>query len=211
MKGNRLIIIIIFILINIPNIANAQSFTKCISLKNVIVSGVITVGTYSQLVDSLGTPNSSFIADLPPLHTKYQKVKDTSTFTQSMQLERLIYDAYEYIRIGDSVQLVFVDLQKSNVEICFDSICLNKRTTQKLFFDQLLKRGFFNKKNECDYDSSNIGYIESHYYTHTKVKNITIDFKEDPYSSVMFTFYNYAFNKKIWWIELPIMRIDGIH
>ena len=210
MASNRLIIII-FILINIPDIANAQSFTKCISLKNVTVSGVITVGTYSQLVHSLGTPNSSFIADLPSLYTKYQKVKDSSTFRQPMRLERLIYDAYEYIRIGDSVQLVFVDLQKSNAEICFDSISLNKRTTQKYFFDQLLKRKWINKKNDCDYDSSNIGYIESHYYTYTKVKNIAIDFKEDPHSSVMFTFYNYAFNKRIWWIEFPIMRIYDIH
>ncbi len=104
------------------------------------------------------------------------------------------------------MQLVFVDMRKTKTPIYIRGMVITSKITQKAFLLEIIKKGWWSEEQ----DQYKVGEIESHYYTYSKVKNYGIDFKENPYSSVVFTFYNRLFDKKIWWIEFPIMRIGGI-
>ena len=102
--------------------------------------------------------------------------------------------------------MVFIDLRKTIFPIFIKDFVINRTVSQKEFLYKIKKRGWWS--NELD--EYKIGKIESHYCTYTDVNCFYLDYSEDPYSSVIFTFYNTFFNKNIWWIEFPIMRIDGI-
>ena len=185
---------------------NAQGSNSVISLTDVHIPGIITSGSYSQLIESQGYPNSYFISSINPISLRCLKEGDFIAPKHKVQCDYLVYDAYEYVRVGDSVQLVFVDLRKTDVSICINNLVITKKTTQKGFLSEITKKGWWSEM----LSQYKVGEIESHYYTHSKVKNFCIDFKEDPYSSVVFTFYDRLFDKRIWWIEFPIMRIGGI-
>ena len=184
----------------------AQGNNGNISLTDVHVPGIITLGTYSQLIELQGYPNSHFASSINPISPKCLKEGDSIIPKHIVQCEYLVYDACEYVRVGDSVQLVFVDLRKTNVPISINGMAVTRKTTQREFLSEITKKVWWSEEQS----QYKVGEIESHYYTHSKVKNFGVDYKEDPYSSVIFTFYNRTFDKRIWWIEFPIMRIGGI-
>lgn len=186
--------------------ANAQGSNSVISLTDVHIPGIVTIGSYSQLIESQGYPNSHFTSSINPISSRCLKEGDSIAPNHKIQCEYLVYDAYEYVRVGDSVQLVFVDLRKTDISTCIDNVVITKKTTQKLFLSEITKKGWWSE----ELSQYKVGEVEFHYYTHSKVKNFCVDFKEDPYSSVVFTFYNRIFDKRIWWIEFPIMRTGGI-
>ena len=185
---------------------NAQSCKCVISLTEVHIPGTITIGTYSQLIELLGYPKSQFFSTINPVSHRCLNEGMSIAPTSKVQCEYLEYDAYEYICVGDSVQLVFVDLRKTTAPIYISDMSITIKKTQKDFLSEITEKGWWSE----ELSQYKVGEIESHYYTHSKVKNFYIDFKEDPYSSVVFTFYNRLFDKRIWWIEFPIMRIGGI-
>ena len=177
-----------------------------ISMREVYIPDILTIGTYSQLIESLGYPNSQFASTINPINPRCLKEGMVVEPKDTIQCEYLVYDAYEYIRVGDSVQLVFVDLRKSKVPITIMDLVINKKITQKKFLSEITKKGWWSEEQS----HYKIGRIESHYYTYSKVKKFGVDFKEDPYSSVVFTFYDRLLDIRIWWIEFPIMRIGSI-
>lgn len=185
---------------------NAQSCNFVISLNEVRVPGTITTGTYSQLVESLGYPKSRFFSTINPISHRCLNEGMSIAPKSNVQCEYLEYDAYEYIRIGDSVQLVFVDIEKALTPIYIGDITISSKKSQKVFLSEMTRKGLWSE----ELSQYKVGEIEFHYYTHSKVKNFCVDFKEDPCSSVVFTFHDSFLNKNIWWIEFPIMRIDGI-
>lgn len=185
---------------------NAQGIKSNISMTDVYISGVITTGTYSQLIESLGYPKSQFSSTINPISPRCLGEGMSIAPECKVQCEYLEYDAYQYICVGDSVQLVFVDLRKTTTPIYIRDMSITPKMTQKVFLSEISKKGWWSE----DLSQYKVGEIESHYYTNSKVKNFCIDFKEDPYSSVVFTFYDRFLDKRIWWIEFPIMRIGGI-
>ena len=185
---------------------NAQNNKCVISLTEVHVPGTITTGTYSQLIELLGYPKSRFFSTINPSSPRCLNEGITIAPISKVQCEYLEYDAYEYICVGDSVQLVFVDLRKTTTPIHISDMSITPKITQKDFLLEITDKGWWSK----ELSQYKVGKIESHYYTHSKVKNFCVDCKEDPYSSVVFTFYDRLFDKRIWWIEFPIMRIGGI-
>lgn len=185
---------------------NAQESNSAISFTDVQIPGVITLGSYSQLIESQGYPNSCFTSSINPISSRFLKEGDFIAPKHKIHCDYLVYDAYEYVRVGDSVQLVFVDLRKTDVSICINNMVIAKKITQKSFLSEITKKRWWSE--ELSHYKS--GRIEYHYYTHSKVKNFCVDFKENPYSSVVFTFYDRLFDKRIWWIEFPVMRTNGI-
>lgn len=168
--------------------------------------GLMIVGPYAQLIKQCGKPNSRFFSKINPINKQCIK-HDIDVAPQNQVLcEYLVYDAYEYIHIGDSVQLVFIDIRKTDFPLMIENIPITKTTTQNEFLDMARQNGLWSDSLSYFY----IGYIESHYYTNTDVRCYGVDFKEDPYSTVLFAFYNQKKDKRIWWIEFPIMRLNGI-
>ncbi len=185
---------------------NAQNNHGTISLKDIRIKGIMTIGAYSQLIESQGYPDHIYISSINPISSKCLKEGDSLAPAIKIQCEYLVYDSYEYVRVGDSVQLVFIDLKKNNATIRMSNVVITPKITQKEFLMKMTKEGWWSEEQK----QYKVGEIESHYYTHSKVKNFGIDFKEDPYSSVIFTFNNRTFDQRIWWIEFPIMRVGGI-
>lgn len=177
-----------------------------ISMTEVRIPGVLSIGLYSQLIETLGCPSKQFTSSINPISPRCMKEGMSIAPLNKVKCEYLVYDAYEYVRVGDSVQLVFINLKTANASICINNVVITPKTTQKEFLSKMAKEGWWSEEQK----QYKIGEIESHYYTHSKVKNFGIDYKEDPYSSVIFTFYNRFFDKRIWWIEFPIMRVGGI-
>ena len=177
-----------------------------ISMNDIQIPGILTIGSYSKLIESQGYPHSCFTSSITPISQRCLKKGESVAPQYKLQCEYLLYDAYEYVHVGDSVQLVFVDLRKSKAIIYLKDIAITRKITQKEFLSDMAEKGWWSDEM-CQY---RIGRIESHYYSFSNVKNFSIDYREDPYSPVLFTFYNRIFDKRIWWIELPIMRIGGI-
>lgn len=163
-------------------------------------------GTYSHLIETQGSPTNRFSTTINPINPRCQKAGEFIAPKHKIECEYLVYDAYEYIHVGDSVQLVFIDMRKANVPILINDLSITPKTTQKAFLSGMIKEGLWSEEQS----QYKVGEIESHYYTYLKVKNYAIDYEEDPYSPVLFTFYNRTFDKRIWWIEFPVMRIGGI-
>ena len=206
MAINKFIVFLIIELFTFTGIVNAQSDSGMISLTEVHIPGTITIGTYSQLIELQGKPVSSFTSTINSISPRCLNERIVIAQKNKVQCEYLTYDAYEYLRVGDSVQLVFVDMRKTKTPIYIRGMVITSKITQKAFLLEIIKKGWWSEEQ----DQYKVGEIESHYYTYSKVKNYGIDFKENPYSSVVFTFYDRLFDKKIWWIEFPIMRIGGI-
>ena len=194
-------ICLLFFSINI----RAQN-NESVSMFDVNIPGIVVVGSYTQLIELQGKPNSSFEYTLNPINSRCIKECGYVLPVNVVQCKYLVYDAFEYIYIGDSVQLVFIDLRKIKLPIFIKDFVIDRTVTQKKFIYEIKKRGWWS----YELDECKIGKIESHYCTYTDVNCFHLDYAEDPYSSVIFTFYNTFFNKKIWWIEFPIMRIGGI-
>lgn len=184
----------------------AQNTDYSISMTDVKIPGVIIIGSYNQLIESQGLPNHKFNSTVNPINERCINECGYVSPANVVQCEYLIYDAFEYLHVDDSVQLVFVDLRKINLPIYIDDLEIVKSLNQNKFISKISKKGWWN--DECS--EYKIGKIESHYCTYIDVNCFHLDYAEDPYSSVIFTFYNTFFNKKIWWIEFPIMRIGGI-
>lgn len=206
MAIDKYVVFLIMELFAFAGMVNAQSHNGMISLAEVRIPGTITTGTYSQLVELLGMPASSFTSTINPIRHKGLKKRIDIAPKDTVQCEYLEYGAYEYLRVGDSVQLVFVDLRKSKSPVYINDMVITPKITQKNFLLEIKERGWWSE----DSSQYKVGGIEYHYYTHSKVKNFGVDCKEGPYSSVVFTFYDRLFDKRIWWIEFPIMRIGGI-
>lgn len=184
----------------------AQNTSCAISMNDVFIPGILSIGSYSQLIESQGYPNSSFPSTVNPINPLCIKECGFVAPSNVVQCEYLVYDAFEYIHIGDSVQLVFIDLRKTIFPIFIKDFVINRTVSQKEFLYKIKKRGWWS--NELD--EYKIGKIESHYCTYTDVNCFYLDYAEDPYSSVIFTFYAELFSNKIWYIEFPVMRIGGI-
>ena len=202
---NKQILSILMCLLSFLINIRAQN-NKSVSMFDVSIPGVIIVGSYTQLIELQGKPNSSFFSTVNPINPRCTKECGIVSPVNKLQCEYLIYDAFEYLHVGDSVQLVFVDLRKTDLSVYIDDLEIVKSLNQNKFISKISKKGWWN--DECS--EYKIGKIESHYYTYTDVNCFYLDYAEDPYSSVIFTFYNTFFNKKIWWIEFPIIRIGGI-
>lgn len=177
-----------------------------ISITEVRVPGVLTIGSYSQLIETLGCPNNQFASSINPISPRCLKEGMSIAPMNKVECEYLVYDAYEYVRVGDSVQLVFIDLRKTQSPIYIKDLSIDKSISQKVFLSIITKKGWWSK----ELSQVKTGSLEYHYCTHTKVKNYVVDYKEDPCSSVVFTFRNRIIDKRIWWIEFPIMRVGGI-
>lgn len=177
-----------------------------ISMSDIKVPGIIITGTYSQMIESLGIPISKYPSIINPVKSRYLGKDSVEMHRDEINCEYLVYDAYEYVRIGDSVQLVFIDLRKLRTTMKIKDLYINEKTTQKVFVNEAKRRGWWSD----EYIECKVGQMDYHYCTYERVKNYLIDFKEDPYSSLTFTFYNRVFDKKIWWVEIPVMKIGGI-
>ena len=200
---------LLFLLINLNvfiHCVNAQHSNVRISMNDIKIPNIITVGSYSQLIESQGMPNNKFNSTINPINERCIKECGYVTPSNVIQCEYLVYDAFEYVHIGDSVQLVFMDLKKTKLPVFIKDFVIDRTLSQKEFLYEMKKQGWWSNES----DEYKIGKIESHYCTYTNVNCFYLDYAEDPYSSVIFTFYNTFFNKKIWWIEFPIMRIGGI-
>lgn len=183
---------------------HAQPRNYSISMTEIRIPGIITLGKYQDLIELQGIPNVKYYSSVnPPVSNCTEK---TIAPQKKIRCEMLVYDAYEYVHVGDSVQLVFIDLRKSRLTIQIQDLFINERTSQNFFLSEIKKRGWWSD----DFVPYKVGEMEYHYCTQSKVKNYLLNFTEDPYSSVTFTFHNLFFDKKIWWIEFPIMRIGGI-
>lgn len=185
---------------------NAQKDKCVISMTDFRIPGMMTIGTYSQLIESHGQPQSRFVSFVNPINPICMEKGESIAPKEKVQCEHLVYDAYEYIQIGDSVQLIFVDLRKLKIPVYVKDKAITSNTTQKDFLLEMTRMGLW-EKELCQF---NTGFIEYHYCTRSRVKNYLIEYKEDPHSSVVFTFNNCFYNKKIWWVEFPIMRLGGI-
>lgn len=185
---------------------NAQGDNEMISLVDVQIPGIITYGAYSQLLEMQGEPKKRFTTFINPINPECLVDGVAIAPKNKTRVEYLIYDAYNYIHVGDSVQLVFVDLRKTKHSICIKDVVLSAKTTQTVFISEISQKGWWSD-GQSHYM---VGGIESHYYTHSNIRTFGVDFKEDPYTSVCFAFYDRLFDKRIWWIEFPIMRIGGI-
>ena len=190
----------------ISTFCNAQPDVATISMADVAIPGVLIIGSYSQLIESEGKPSSRFNSTINPVNKRCIKECGYVPPNKVVQCEHLVYEAFEYVRIGDSVQLIFIDLTKTKLPIHIKDLVIDRTISQKNFLYEIKKRGWWTD-DENDYK---IGRIESHYGTYNNVNNYMLNFEEDPYSSVIFTFHNKPFNKKIWWIEFPIMKINRI-
>lgn len=185
----------------------AQTTDVSISMTGVEIPGVVIIGSYSQLIETQGYPNSRFASKVNPINPRcVEECGYVVSPASVVQCEYLVYEAFEYIHVGDSVQLVFMDLRKAHQSIYIKDFCVARTITSDKFIREIGKRGLWND----ELSEYKIGKIESHYCSHTKVNSYYLDFAEDPYSSVIFTFYDTFFSKKIWWIEFPVMRIGGI-
>lgn len=204
--ANKIVIIAFFVsLLGVSVKLNAQNNANAISLMDVHVHGLLVCGTYLQLVELQGFPICSFISYINPISPRCQTGGRIIGPKDTIQCEHLIYDACEYIRVGDSVQLVFVDLRKTMATVYINNVVITPKINQKKFLSIITSQGWW-PEEQSQY---RIGRIESHYYTYSSVKNFSVDFKENPYSSAVFTFYNRLFDKRIWWIEFPTMIIEG--
>lgn len=185
---------------------NAQGDSDMISMNDVRIPNVLIIGSYSQLISSQGFPKTCYASTINSV--KHGRNGDGGKIAPKNDLEctYLIYDAFEYICVGDSVQLVFVDFSKTNLTIIIKDIRLEKNINQTTFLKKIKKHGLWSDER----NNTHIGLIESHYCSNAKVKCYGLDFEEDPYSLVIFTFHDKCINRKIWWIEFPIMRIGGI-
>jgi hypothetical protein len=188
----------------ISTFCNAQHDVATISMADVAIPGVLIIGSYSQLIESEGKPSSRFNSTINPVNKRCIKECRYVPPAKAVQCEHLVYEAFEYVRIGDSVQLIFIDLTKTKLPIHIKDLVIDRTISQKNFLYEIKKRGWWTD-DENDYK---IGRIESHYGTYNNVNNYMLNFEEDPYSSVIFTFHDKPFNKKIWWIEFPIMKIN---
>ena len=203
-KTRFLRFVICFLLISYGS--NAQNPRKAISMFDVKPQGLMIVGPYSQLIKQYGEPNNRFFSKINPINKQCIKHDIDVAPKNQVLCEYLVYDAYEYIHIGDSVQLVFIDIRKTDFPLMIENIPITKTMTQNEFLDIARQNGLWSDSLSCYY----IGTIDSHYYTDTDVMCYGIDIKEDPYSTVLITFYNQKKDKRIWWIEFPIMRLNGI-
>lgn len=190
----------------ISTFCNAQNNVGVISMTDITIPGVLIIGSYNQLVESQGKPESRFNSRVNPVNERCIKECRYVPPAKAVQCEHLVYEAFEYVRIGDSVQLIFIDLTKTKLPIIIKDLSINSTVSQKKFLSEIKNRGWWSD----DANDYKIGRIESHYGTYSNVNNYILDFNENPYSSAIFTFHNKPFNKKIWWIEFPIMRIGGI-
>lgn len=209
MAINRFIVIIFIQIIVCISQVRSQETRMAISMENIDIPSVIKVGTYEQLVRCLGLPQDRFASHINPLNPKYIKNDTYIPPHSTIECEILVYDAFEYILVGDSVQLVFIDVSKSEYPIFLDGICLSRTTKQKEFMLQMKSKGYWLRS---DYKCW-IGTMESHYCTFEPVNVYHFDFKEDPYSHVLITFKRKRYRRqseRVWWMEIPVMRRCGI-
>ncbi len=204
MKTTRLIIALSIVLF--ARQVCAQGDNNSISMADIHITGMITYGSYTELVASQGCPNSTFASTINPINPKCLNEGEFIAPKHKVQCEYLVYDACEYVRVGDSVQLVFIDLRRTDTPLRINDFVFTQKITQKEFLDAITKKGWWTE----ELSQYKVGRIESHYYSQSRVKNFCVDFKEDPYSSIVFTFHDRLFDKKIWWVEFPVMRISGI-
>lgn len=209
MAIDRFLIIVTLLFVLLQDRVNAQETRLAISMKNIDIHSVIKIGTYDELVQCLGVPSIRFDSSLKLVNPKFAKDHPDIPPKQTIACEHLVYDAYEYILVGDSVQLIFIDVKKSEHPIYIDNIHLTNKMTQKEFLSIMESRSYWLKS---DYECW-VGSIEGHYCTYTPVKNYYFDFKEDPYDHITITFKDKKHwwqNNRIWWIEIPVMKIGGI-
>ena len=201
--------VIFFLLILCKVQVQSQETRMAISIESIDIPFVIKVGTYEQLVMCLGSPLDRFVSHINPINPKYIKNNIHVPPQSTIECVVLVYDAFEYIMVGDSVQLVFIDVKNSKYPIFIDGICLSRRTKQKDLMLRMESKGYWLKS---DYECW-IGAIDSHYNTVEPVSVYHFDFKEDPYSNVLITFKKRRYrwqSERIWWIEIPLMRKCGI-
>ena len=111
----------------------AQNTSCAISMNDVFIPGILSIGSYSQLIESQGYPNSSFPSTVNPINSLCIKECGFVPPSNVVQCEYLVYDAFEYIHIGDSVQLVFIDLRKTIFPIFIKDFVINRTVSQKEF------------------------------------------------------------------------------
>lgn len=209
MAINRISVILFILLFLFTNQAQSQGTRMAISMESIDIPSVIKVGTYEQLVMCLGAPQYHFVSHINPINPKYIENNTHIPPRSTIECEILVYDAFEYIMVGDSVQLVFIDVINSKYQVCIDGVCLSKMTKQKDFMLRMESKGYW---MQSDYECC-VGAIESHYGTLVPVSVYHFDFKEDPYSHVLITFKRkkcWWQSERIWWIGIPVMRNCGI-
>ena len=112
---------LLFVLINLSLIPFIHCIAQCsnvkISMNDIFIPGIITIGSYSQLIESQGCPNSRFNSTVNPINERCIRECEYVPPANVVQCEYLVYDAFEYIHIGDSVQLVFMDLRETKLPI----------------------------------------------------------------------------------------------
>ena len=198
---------VVFLLISgaLLNKTYAQT-NKPISMSEIHIPGLFNIGTYSQLISAHGLPKTSFVTTMNPvMHKKIDEDK-RKVSASALECTHLIYEAFEYVRIKDSVQLVFVDFTKADISLFLRGYEFDKHTNQEFFLKSLIRMGLWSEEHGDIY----IGLIESHYCSNARVKCYGVGFEEDPYSSIVLAFHDKCYNRKIWWIEIPIMRVNGI-
>ena len=111
---------------------HAQPRNYSISMTEIRIPGIITLGKYQDLIELQGIPNVKYYSSVnPPVSNCTEK---TIAPQKKIRCEMLVYDAYEYVHVGDSVQLVFIDLRKSRLTIQIQDLFINERTSQNFFY-----------------------------------------------------------------------------
>lgn len=169
-----------------------------VTLDDFSSDNLIIKGTYHDIVSSYGTPQKEVeIAYV----LKNQGHKDT------IDLTYIAYKDHSYVRFKDSVQLYFVDLKRSHFNICLKGLLLNAKTKAPALLWHLHSQRVIDATVPED---ELFSYIEGHYCTYKKVKVLNLPNPLYKYDCISICFSNSFFDKKLWYIEFPIVIKNGI-
>ena len=95
---------------------NERHEAPIVSLADMRCDGLLLVGTYDELVARMGNPKGA-----NPHIQRFMVVEGENRQPVDFPVTTLVYDNIYYVQKGDSVQLYYVDLETSGVDITLPS------------------------------------------------------------------------------------------
>ena len=176
----------------------SQTLPHSLSIDDFQSEDIVIKGTYFEIISRYGYPINVFSFRYPDL--QYPILIDEGTKGVD-SLSFLMYDGYTFLRRGDSVQLAFIDFQKTSKEISLMGLKLSKYSRINQIEWQLRKQKI---KNSGMNAGEKYGRIESHYLTYERVKVLYLEKGIEPIGQCLLCFRSAFPFYRLWYMELPI-------
>lgn len=173
---------------------------ECFFLSDLSSNTVFIIGKYSDLLEKMGQPDTTFSTKIGISNYKLSDSIDSLIERKTKQINAvcMIYgDSLQYLKIGDSVQLSYAFVNQLNGYFWYKNIILDR----KFSFRKASKVFHLNRKSrEFDFE-------EFYFGKHIKVKTFGIR-TENSISSDHIWFVFFRNTGKLWYLNLPLQCED---